>query len=121
MPSSGKNTLSGFESVDPRARRRGARSSAIPRNTGARSRPSRVRSVNCTFTASRGSIQVTSRAGVLGIFGTGSSGGLATRSGSIRRSSSPMLRSSSPLPTLPTQARSLPSSLAQHQRSQRLP
>ena len=119
MPSSGKNTLSGFESVT-RERRRGARSSAIPRNTGARSRPSRVRSVNCTFTASRGSIHVTSRAGVLGIFGTGSSGGLATRSGSIRRSSSPMLRSSRPLPTLPTQARCVALALAQHQRAQRL-
>ena len=56
MPSSGKNTLSGLRSVT-RERRRGARSSASPLNTGARSRPSRVRSVNCTHARSRGSTQ----------------------------------------------------------------
>ena len=107
MPSSGKNSLSGLLSVT-RERRAAGCSAASPANTGARRRPSRVRSAKRTRALSRGSTQLTSRTGVFGIFGSGRSGGVSTRSAGSRASRSVMVRSSRPLPTLPTQA--MPSS-----------
>ena len=90
MPSSGQNGLSRFERRSVRLPLRissaiGGRStgtsSRTPRKTGARSRPSRVRSAKVTSAASAGSTQVTSAARTRGMRGVATSGDVGRDSG----------------------------------------
>ena len=108
--SSGKKTLSRFVSFSSRegfsTGSFTAPSSTRRLNTGARSRRSRVHSVNSTSHASSGSTQVTRERTTPPSFGAPRNGEVSRRSGWSRASTSRMSSSESPLPQLPAYSRS---------------